>query len=79
MKTDSQCSKILRHLAAGKTLTTWQAWSLFRCTTVSQRVTELKAQRWPIKSRIVKCGNARVAQYWISEAQAARARQTLGT
>jgi hypothetical protein len=78
MTQESQCSKILRWLATGRSLTTWQAWTKWRITTTSQRVTELKAQRWPIKSEIVKRGDSRVARYWIPEARAAAVRRKLG-
>ena len=77
MTHDSQCTKILRWLASGETLTTWQAWSKWRITTASQRVTELKGQKWPIQSRRVKRGKSLVAEYFIPAAQAARVRREL--
>jgi len=68
---------MLRWLAAGNTLTTWQAWTKWRITTASQRVTELKNQRFPVVARMVRKGRARIAEYYIPAAQAARVRKAL--
>lgn len=78
MNTDSQRIKILRWLSQGHTLTTWQAITKWGCTTASQRVTELK-RHWPVKSRMVQRGSARVAEYFIPEAQAVRVRKAIAS
>ncbi len=77
MTHDSQRIRILRWLAAGNTLTTWQAIKKWGCTTASQRRTELIAQGWPIVSRMIQVGRKRVAEYSIPAAKAALVRKSL--
>ncbi len=67
----SQRLNILRALASGAMLTPLDALKKFDCLTLSQRVTELKEQGWPIVSRMVRVGRKRVARYSIPAARLA--------
>lgn len=61
--------EILRHLAKGHSLTPLTALNKFGCLSLSQRIGELKRQGWPVASKLVKVGQARVARYWLEGAQ----------
>jgi hypothetical protein len=63
MNTRSQNDRILCYLATGKPLTPLVALQRFGCFRLGARIWELKQQRHPIKSRLVKRGGARVAEY----------------
>lgn len=65
MNTDTQRIRILRVLAKGKTLTPLSALRLCQTLSLSQRIGELRRERWPIKSEFVKVGNSRVKRYWL--------------
>lgn len=65
MNTDSQRIKIQRWLAAGESITPYMAMRKFRCMSLSQRIGELRRQRWPILTTMVKRGRSRFAQYSI--------------
>lgn len=70
MTSESQRLAILRWLAQGKTLTTWQAIEKWKCTTASQRVREIrKKDRIPVQSDRMKVGRAWVAVYSIPAAR----------
>ncbi len=69
----SQRLDVLRTLAKGETLTPLQAFTRFGSLTLSQRVTELRNQGWPMQSRMIRVGSKRVAQYSLPRAQRARA------
>lgn len=58
----SQRLEIQRHLAKGLSITTWQAIEKFHCTTLSQRIREIKRD-FPVESKMVKRGGSRVASY----------------
>lgn len=62
----SQKLEVLRHLAQGKRLTTLSAWRLVGCLSLSQRIGELKREKWKIETRMVKLGRSRVAEYSIN-------------
>lgn len=66
MTHDSKRLKILRFLSQGKSLTPLQALRKFGCFSLSQRIGELKRERWPIKSELVKFGGSRVSKYWMA-------------
>ena len=64
----SQKQAILEALQAGERLTPLIALQRFQTMTLSQRVTELRAEGHPIQSRMVpNCegGRKRVAEYYI--------------
>ncbi len=67
-----QCTTIIRFLATGRSLTTMQAFSRWRITTLSQRCGELRERRWPIHSKMVTINGKRVARYSIPAAKLAR-------
>ncbi len=67
----SQKLEILRYLAQGHTLTPLESLEKFRCLTLSQRVTELKREGWPVQSELVNVGGKHVARYWLEGARAA--------
>lgn len=60
--------EILKALQAGERLTPLVALQRFQTMTLSQRVTELRAEGHPIKSRMVpnhEGGRKRVAEYYL--------------
>lgn len=63
LKAGSQCEVLLAHLSQGKSITTWEAWRLYRITTASQRMSELKDRGHRIDSVMVRRGRSRVALY----------------
>ncbi len=69
----SQRIEVLRALAKGEFLTPLDAIKRFKCLTLSQRVTELKAEGWPVQSKLVRVGAKHVAMYWLPPAQRRRA------
>lgn len=70
MKHTSQKLLVLRELAKGVKLTPLKALRMFGCLSLSQRVGELKRDRWPIKSRLVNVGGKRVAEYSLTRRNA---------
>lgn len=61
----SQATRILAHLKAGKKLTPLQALQKFGCLRLSGRVLELRQAGYDIKTKLVKRGGSRVAEYRI--------------
>jgi len=61
----SQATRILAHLKAGKKLTPLQALQKFGCLRLSGRVLELRQAGYQIKTRLVRKGRSRVAEYSI--------------
>lgn len=70
----SQRLDILRWMARGHSITPLQAFDQFNCLTLSQRVTELRCRGWDVKSKMVRIGSKRVAQYSLDVAAAKLAR-----
>ena len=67
---DSQCTQILRYLAQGYTITPLEALEKFQCFALSQRITELKKQRWPIVTEMIRLKSGkRVACYRLQIAE----------
>jgi hypothetical protein len=65
----SQCYEILMYLQQGGRLTVGTALRQLGVYALSQRVGELKRKYgWPIQSRMVEVGTARVSEYWIDAA-----------
>lgn len=75
MTHDSQRLRILRLLSQGEVLTTYKAFAKLKCTTLSQRCTELRKQNWPVRSR--KADDGQHYEYFMPPAQAARVRREL--
>ncbi len=63
MNTDAQKLQIQRWLAAGHSLTKLQALRKFGCWNLGGRIYDLRAERWPIKTRMVTRKDKRIAEY----------------
>lgn len=64
---DSQCYRILLMLQAGARLTVGTALKELGVYALSQRCGELRRKYgWPIQSRTVEAGGAKVSEYWLS-------------
>jgi len=61
----SQAERILKHLKAGKPLTPLQALNKFGTLRLGARVLELRQAGYQIKTRLVRKGRSRVAEYSI--------------
>ncbi len=59
----TQNQAILKHLKSGKALTPLQALRLFNCWALSSRISNLKADGYPIKSEIVNANGKHYAKY----------------
>lgn len=53
MKTESQLTKIRKHLKSGKSITPLQALRLYGCLRLAARVNDLKSEGLPIKTKMV--------------------------
>ncbi len=63
---DSYKAKILAHLKTGATLDAMTALRLWGCWSLSQRISELKQDGYPIQSELTTVPNGkRHAVYWI--------------
>jgi hypothetical protein len=69
VSTDSIRLQLQRYLASGASITPLQALRKFNCLSLSQRIGELKRDRWPIKVELVKVGEKRVARYSIDRSK----------
>jgi len=68
MSYESQCVKILRHLAAGQTLTARQASQMYGCDRLSARIYDIKngkhgLPQLPIKTEMIVKGRKQFARY----------------
>jgi hypothetical protein len=63
MNTDSQRIQLQRHLAQGKPITPIGAQAKWGCFRLGARIYELRKQRFPITTTIIKTGRSRFAQY----------------
>ena len=63
MKKRTQRQRIIDYLARGRTLTPLEAWRRFGTERLAARVHELKGEGHDITSKLVKRGEAYVAQY----------------
>ena len=64
--TDSQCSKILHDLIAGKRITPIDALEKYGCFRLSARIKDLRKDGWVIKTEIVRTrSRKRMAQYYM--------------
>lgn len=61
----TQHYELLIAMQAGKRLTVAKALTEHGVYALSQRIGELKRMGWPIKSRMIDVGRARVAEYWL--------------
>lgn len=58
---------ITNHLLAGQSISTWEAYELYRITCLAQRISELRSDGMPILSRTVKTNKERghYSVYWL--------------
>lgn len=68
MNHDSQRLQIQRYLAAGHTITIFEAATKFGCFALSQRITEIK-RHFRVEAQMVKKRNKIVAQYHMPAAR----------
>lgn len=69
LKPGSQASRILAWLVDGRSITPLQAFTAFRCLTLSQRIGELKRRGHSISSRMVAVGKKHVAEYRLTRSR----------
>jgi hypothetical protein len=63
----SQRIEILRHLAKGRALTTFEAFEKFHCTRLAARIAEIRSEGHRVSAEMVTTsGGARVAKYRIA-------------
>lgn len=63
-KLDTQCQIILKHLEKKKTITTMQAFELYKITRLSGRIYDLRARGYQIEKTMKKSNaGARYAEY----------------
>ena len=67
---DTQCGILLRHMQEHGSITTGEAFDIYKITCCGQRMTDLRAKyHWPIDSHREKTpGGAVVARYYIKDA-----------
>jgi hypothetical protein len=75
---NSQRSRVLRHLQAGNSLTALQALNYFGCARLAARIGELIDAGWPIQSRAIRITNrdgklVTVSEYYLSANDSAAA------
>lgn len=75
MTTDSQKRRILTHLLMGKTLTNLQGFKLYGTLRTAARISDLRADGYPISVEMVEINGKRVARYWINASDLAEARE----
>lgn len=64
---DNQCQKVLRWLKQGGTLTYDRANELYRIKHLPRRISDLKFNGIPVKSRWIHAGGTRVKEYYLEE------------
>lgn len=63
----TQTQTIKDHLLTGATITTWDAYRLYRITCLAQRVHELRKAGMTIQSEMVTHNEKRFSVYWLDE------------
>lgn len=63
----SQIDTIRAHLYSGATVTTWDAYRLYRITSLAQRIHELRKSGLVIQSKMVTHNDKRFSTYWLNE------------
>lgn len=64
----TQIDTIRAHLMTGSSISTWDAYRLYRITCLAQRVHELKKSGLEIQSEMVTHNGKRFSLYWLDEA-----------
>jgi hypothetical protein len=58
---------ILNHLLAGRTLSTYEAYDLYKITCFLQRISDLRADGVIIQDEIIRQNGKRFKRYWIDQ------------
>lgn len=64
----TQIDTIRAHLMTGSSITTWDAYRLYRITCLAQRIHELRKSGLEIQSEMVTHNDKRFSLYWLDEA-----------
>ena len=64
----TQLDTIRAHLMTGSSITTWDAYRLYRITSLAQRIHELRKSGLVIQSEMVTHNDKRFSLYWLDEA-----------
>ena len=63
----TQIDIVRAHLMTGATITTWDAYRLYRITCLAQRIHELRKSGLVIQSEMVTHNEKRFSVYWLDE------------
>lgn len=63
----TQIDTVRAHLMTGSSITTWDAYRLYRITSLAQRIHELRKSGLVIQSEIVTHNEKRFSLYWLDE------------
>ena len=63
LKDNSQCARLLAHLKAGGSVTSFEAYDLFKITQLAARITELEARGIAIARACEENDGARYVRY----------------
>jgi len=63
----TQIDIVRAHLMTGATITTWDAYRLYRITSLAQRIHELRKSGLVIQSEMVTHNEKRFSVYWLDE------------
>lgn len=64
----TQIDTIRAHLMTGASISTWDAYRLYRITCLAQRIHELRRSGLEIQSEMVTHNDKRFSLYWLDEA-----------
>ena len=64
----TQIDTIRAHLMTGASISTWDAYRLYRITSLAQRIHELRRSGLEIQSEMVTHNHKRFSLYWLDEA-----------
>nr|WP_181717872.1 helix-turn-helix domain-containing protein [Psychrobacter sp.]QJS05822.1 HtH domain [Psychrobacter sp.] len=64
----TQIETVRAHLMTGSSITTWDAYRLYRITSLAQRIFELRKSGLEIQSEMVIHNDKRFSLYWLDEA-----------
>jgi hypothetical protein len=59
----TKIDQVFSHLKKGKTLTSWQAFEMFRATRLADIVLRLRCKGYNISTELIKDGKTRYARY----------------
>ena len=64
----TQIDTVRAHLMTGASISTWDAYRLYRITSLAQRIHELRKSGLLIQSEMVTHNDKRFSLYWLDEA-----------